>query len=713
MNPDQVEELIESCPVSCRVDCGLLNRFQINITFIIANVPNFFSPETVRILDETSVDYLTKYVQDEKIGSDNNYFLYQAELLSQQIVQRIVYIRSKEKEDAFVDLNVTFAYRGMAINISDDTIQPWLEDGIYSEKFTKELQESGDPALENAQVHEVHSYNDSYNTEQKETAGGSMSKGAITATILGVSIFLATFGVCFYHNLNGRYKGIQIKEAASPLSPAESVRSPLGSVFSFDSIGMVASLARMVSSPRGSESDTIEGSSSSQEGPESDSQDEETPLPSGQSAESDESEEEIHPFTGLIPPMIIVDNIDGEEATQSREENEEGGNNHGTKNVVPSRHVEASSEFVAALNDHTKPFDPTEYSGLLNSPLDAMSRIAFQDSNYLSMFRVFSSEEDEDVSASSTPLMSSVADEKEGQLSSPEHRRTLSDSAAKEQPIDLMAVPPMMDIVPPPPPPEIISPPPPGIRQGSVKSRRILHSGSSPSLRSDSAGRLSSFSVSPNSDRGKTSPEFGIIKKSPDVGMLRKCFVPDGQEEATKDTATPKFLASLFARSPAKTPRKSCSDISTPVAVQTIPSPGGQFTDHSRQNSRSSFSSTQERESNEEVGKQFVFHAPRKGKLGLVIGINSNCPTVMQVKDYSPLLGQVLPLDRILSIDGVKTTRMSLPEVTNLLNKPTTRRSSPIKIVLLRLPNPSEENERKQLLNDNLLAYSFVKERTL
>ena len=42
-------------------------------------------------------------------------------------------------------------------------------------------------------------------------------------------------------------------------------------------------------------------------------------------------------------------------------------------------------------------------------------------------------------------------------------------------------------------------------------------------------------------------------------------------------------------------------------------------------------------------------------------------PIVTQVKDYSPLLGQVLQGDRIVDIDGMSTSGMSLRDVTGLM----------------------------------------------
>ena len=69
-----------------------------------------------------------------------------------------------------------------------------------------------------------------------------------------------------------------------------------------------------------------------------------------------------------------------------------------------------------------------------------------------------------------------------------------------------------------------------------------------------------------------------------------------------------------------------------------------------------------------EHGDHIVVQAPRKGKLGLVIHCIDNLgPIVSQVKDYSPLLGQVLPGDRILDIDGNSTAGMTIKDVTGIM----------------------------------------------
>lgn len=83
---------------------------------------------------------------------------------------------------------------------------------------------------------------------------------------------------------------------------------------------------------------------------------------------------------------------------------------------------------------------------------------------------------------------------------------------------------------------------------------------------------------------------------------------------------------------------------------------------------------------------EILLQAPRTGKLGLVIQCNKGIgPVVVHVKDYSPLLGQVHPGDRIVNIDGVRTTHMALSEVTGMLpGRQTSRWATPVRLVVVR-----------------------------
>lgn len=99
---------------------------------------------------------------------------------------------------------------------------------------------------------------------------------------------------------------------------------------------------------------------------------------------------------------------------------------------------------------------------------------------------------------------------------------------------------------------------------------------------------------------------------------------------------------------------------------------------------------------------EIVLHASRTGKLGLVIQVKEGIgPIVVQVKDYSPLLGQAQPGDRIVSIDGIRTRNMALSEVTCMLpGRQTSRWGVPVRLVVVRSRSHSEM--RGELLRGSL-----------
>lgn len=87
-------------------------------------------------------------------------------------------------------------------------------------------------------------------------------------------------------------------------------------------------------------------------------------------------------------------------------------------------------------------------------------------------------------------------------------------------------------------------------------------------------------------------------------------------------------------------------------------------------NGNASSSSSRRYQSNYNHGRQIIIHAPRVEKLGLVLqSSESHGHVVIQVKAYSPLIGEICPGDRIICIDGQDTTGMSLVKVTKLISK--------------------------------------------
>jgi hypothetical protein len=111
---------------------------------------------------------------------------------------------------------------------------------------------------------------------------------------------------------------------------------------------------------------------------------------------------------------------------------------------------------------------------------------------------------------------------------------------------------------------------------------------------------------------------------------------------------------------------------------------------HSKSSSTTSFNFSHKRSISEfslSTGYTYSFLAPKTGKLGIIIQSNGLAPpTIFQVKDYSPLFGQVEPGDKIVAVDGQDTSKMSTTEITQLLaakRSGNTDRTSRIKITVV------------------------------
>ena len=108
------------------------------------------------------------------------------------------------------------------------------------------------------------------------------------------------------------------------------------------------------------------------------------------------------------------------------------------------------------------------------------------------------------------------------------------------------------------------------------------------------------------------------------------------------------------------------------------------------------------------------FEAPRKGQLGLVIESNRKTgPIVHAIKDYSPLFGLVKQGDKIVEVDGKKTSTSTLSEITKLLQVRPRRTSSNLRIVVTRSKqsaNPSIPHSRENSFEGSSIASSRILE---
>jgi hypothetical protein len=650
---DDVEALIDNCPISCHVECGTSLRFETTFSFKLWNIDTFLSPEEVDTLNEVAIDFMTDYVTELEPESD--FFVYETVLLSQQVAGEVSNRRLRSLQDASGSLLLDVGFRVYAINLDKVTIDNRLRDGLFSPAFTQALQRSGDETFIDTQVSVVGGNLPPQQTT--EDSGRSGSSAGISAAIIG-SIALLAGGGCYLFRTktqNDKNKAFirenQAVFTSFPLSPNQSVQSPTSS-FSFDATSnLVSRMARIVTSfsPRSDYDEAGEiTNTESSESNERIMSHADIDLGAGMIEEVDEEEsfdeeeelEGIHPYAGIVPPMIVIDRIESESDIYT--EDDDQGHHRRVKSVVPSVRLDASSDFVAALNDRSKPFDPAAFSSFIQNNTPVADEEQSQQKDTVDQirggpsFNMFSSNEDDDgASKCSNPDSSDALFDR---LRKGEGSETDDSSGPSWRSKHGLIMPVMTR------PPRIPS-------EGSIPMQK-----SSPR----------SANTSPVVTREKLAAD-GYHS---DDNMAREII-------SKKDA--PSFLHSLWSRSPhgRTAPSGSKSDTS---------GESRRWGSHRRTSSKGSYGTLG---SLEEEGSILTFHAP-KGQLGLVIECSSeSTPIIAQVKDYSPLLGQVLQDDKIVMIDGTHTDKLGMSEVTSLLEGKSNRATS-VRLKVFRATDPNQ-----------------------
>jgi hypothetical protein len=665
LNVTDLETLVDSCPISCGIDCGSLERFEIKLTFRIINVLNFLDSASVGILEDTSVEYLSNYVETQKPAS--KFFLYEAELTAQQIqasnsANRNLR-RTQEEEPQYNDLIVTVAFRGLAIALGNAAVNSLIVQGIDSVGYSRAIQRSGDSTFLDIEV--TSDVNDdsgaARNSTKKKGGGDGPSPGGFAAAVL-MSFSLAGIGVgCYMKKRRTATKGSsqsivktrEESEAQIFTGATGSPRSaPTGSVFEGNS-GVVAGILRIMSSgsPRSNDSSTHSGQTSNQSSKES--------IPESADGTTSSQSEEEHPYTGLIPPMIVIDNLDETSPSSTK----------GGKNVFPYQRLHASSELVAALNGTSNAYDPSAFQGeLYSQPLCAKSNSRSSSDRSRSFspgrFNRLWDSDAEDGSVGPAITSSNTKDELEAILDQQQPLDTDAIAGAPVQANNGLRV--------------TIDPRP--ASRGSNRSRDSpsRHQDSSP--RSATSSRGNGNVSSP--ERERSFSDASTVLHNQHGGHSGE---PPAPAEKLKEAGG--FIQSFWHRSPAKAMTK----VKSLTSLNGAASSDNTSVSHSRHGSKGSSLN------DDDESVRHIFWAPRKGKLGLVVECKSSGgPVVVQVKDYSPLLGQVLRGDKIAKIDNVSTLHMTLAEVTNLLGgggKSSYLRGPVIQFVVLRWPENNEEDD--------------------
>jgi hypothetical protein len=186
-----------------------------------------------------------------------------------------------------------------------------------------------------------------------------VSNAVVAVSVLvAVTICASCGGAILYHrSFTRRRPSVSTKDVPQALESPHSDAAP-ASVYSFENISPVGSSAGLglllsVFSSRSSGSTSPDSSQEHLHGT-----NEEAPAVTKE-AESHESNQEapvdtdeVHPFSGIIPPMIVIDNID--DASCCPTENTNGVARSPNKAIVPTKRLGASPAFIKALNSSHK-----------------------------------------------------------------------------------------------------------------------------------------------------------------------------------------------------------------------------------------------------------------------------------------------------------------------------------------------------------------------
>ena len=364
LNTTELGALIENCPQTCNIPCGSFSQFSLSLSFRLSNIPGLLDAVSKTSLEISAYDAILEYVRAEKRSVI--FELDKVELTSQSLVETNRQLRSLQ--DQTVPVSVLFD--GFTVGLSEDEVSELIKSGINSPLFVSTLQKSDDffsvvmisSASENDHV---------IATEKDDDKKGASTATVVISTLLSISI--CAFGIIalISHKKSGKWVpqlklrslGDKRMDSGSPrlrigeqyLSQAGSPQNTLSrpaSLLSFDesqgpssnSGPSVTGLVRMMLTLSRSKSNTESDTSSSPTSDKSESNPVIAPIISPMSEETEESAPPEHPLASVIPPMIVIDNIESNI--------EIGAYKISRKNeLVPSKRVEASSAFISSLRE--------------------------------------------------------------------------------------------------------------------------------------------------------------------------------------------------------------------------------------------------------------------------------------------------------------------------------------------------------------------------
>jgi len=355
LNLTDLQELVESCPETCNIDCGYFTVLNTNISFVIKNVPGLIDDLKSRIpLETTTQEYLTEYVL--KTSPVSQFALTRVELLFQEPLNSTIIsssagnatrklaprLRRNDNETVAVENNIDLQVK---VNLQGFKVYPILIvvtdlmlQGIDSPDYTTELRLSN-IFFANATVTLATEATPVPAPPAKERSNVStVSVAVITVIICSVAIF----GGALLYKKRTRVRKAIIRElpVANQDTPQHSTEPVRANVFSFDlSPASSTGFGRLLAVFSNGSREATSPSSSQQ---------------ATTATTPQKSKVEEHPLTGIIPPMLVIDNIEDSDGNTSTMKDIPETPGTQKQVIVPTRRMEASSSFVEALNNNQR-----------------------------------------------------------------------------------------------------------------------------------------------------------------------------------------------------------------------------------------------------------------------------------------------------------------------------------------------------------------------
>ncbi|KAL7567117.1 hypothetical protein ACA910_009445 [Epithemia clementina (nom. ined.)] len=770
LDAPQVFDLISSCPVSCNIPCESIGQIDWTLTITISNVNGTLQSDSTEAFEQVTEAFVRNILSSSRAEGEA-FVLDPVSIVSQDVVEnnRVRGLRNLQ-EQGNVRVRITFTLEGATLNVNTADVQESVLDGLDSDAYAQALQNTGDESLARIVVVKAR-----VPAGVVDGSGDSKSpKAAVAGSVVSCVVFVgAVVGLMMFsrRKIKARTFHIETNHVFETI-PENSISSPRRSpsaspTFELAADSFASKVVRSITSMN-SQSDVERRET----GPSSDTT----------SVSSESEEAEPHPFSGVVPPMIVIDDIDGDTDDSWRSKK--------VSHIVPGMQLRADSELVSAINDKTKPFDASVLTEFISKRVDSgqQSLTESQQLERGESFNVFSSDADEaeDADDDDYEYASSTDANDDAEvakiLTSPSNTEiSQKGSAASDK--DPTRAPTTSRYTSPSSKPSVKRPwskvpsRPPRVPSDGSNSRESPMSNSGSPLDLDAPPIASSpqqqkgsslVSLSPAAPaRGNNvttsaapSPSLGAATSNNDavsgqppstssvpfrtrqVGILDSLWTRVAQKRAISDTsdgentrsfrgkkekidaaarvrqssiganshtrASSQANARLNIQMPPLSRASSYGSIhgttSGPTPAPTHVRSNSQGSNHVRSSSRTSSASSGGGPSFSEDGTLETFEAPAKGKLGLLIEQQPFKGVVItKVKDYSPLLGQIMPGDRIVNVNGTRTDHLSLNDVLKIMSNGSKNWNGMIRITVLR---PHNEGNVDQL-RDPRFEHSF------